>query len=79
MDDKLKKYEQIIIDTLREYAVMFNQQRDGRHPLAWSVGAVRCDPTSPGSLEEWLERADRMMYGQKLAKRDSDESRRTST
>ncbi len=29
MAEKLKKYEKIIIDTLREYAVMFNQQRDG--------------------------------------------------
>ncbi|MFM9947995.1 MAG: XisI protein [Saprospiraceae bacterium] len=29
MDNKLIKYEQIIIDTLREYAAMYNQQRDG--------------------------------------------------
>lgn len=29
MAEKLKKYEKILIDTLREYTVMFNQQRDG--------------------------------------------------
>lgn len=29
MASKLKKYETIIIETLREYAEMFNQQRDG--------------------------------------------------
>jgi hypothetical protein len=29
MDTKLKKYEKIIVDTLQEYAAMFNQQRDG--------------------------------------------------
>ncbi len=29
MDIKLKKYEKIIVDTLKEYAVMFNQQGDG--------------------------------------------------
>jgi hypothetical protein len=29
MADKVKKYEQIIVSTLREYAEMFNRQRDG--------------------------------------------------
>ncbi len=29
MDEKLKRYEQIIVSTLKEYAEMFNQQKDG--------------------------------------------------
>jgi len=29
MAEKLKKYEQIIIETLQEYAAMFNKQGDG--------------------------------------------------
>jgi len=54
-----------------------NQQDNGRHPLAWSVGSVCFDPKSPESVEELLKQADRQMYAQKLAKRDAAESRRT--
>ena len=48
-----------------------NAQADRGYALAFSVGVVRFDPTSPCSIEELFARADEALYAHKRRKEKS--------
>jgi diguanylate cyclase (GGDEF)-like protein/PAS domain S-box-containing protein len=63
-DDSGSTITKRLAETLSQY----NAQADRRYPLAFSVGVVRFDPTSPCSIEELFARADEALYAEKRDK-----------
>src|SRR6266513_2309379 len=57
-----------ITTRLDETLSQYNGQAGRRYALAFSVGVVRFDPTSPCSIEELFARADEALYAQKRRK-----------
>ncbi|MEW6601857.1 MAG: diguanylate cyclase, partial [Nitrospirota bacterium] len=47
----------------------FNESRGRPFRLSISIGTTRCDPRSPCSLEDLLNRADLLMYNNKIRKK----------
>jgi two-component system cell cycle response regulator len=60
-----------ITKRLAETLSQCNAQTDRGYTLAFSVGVVRFDPTSPCSIEELFTRADEALYAQKRRKAPS--------
>jgi diguanylate cyclase (GGDEF)-like protein/PAS domain S-box-containing protein len=60
-DDSAATTTTRLAETLSQY----NAQAGRRYALAFSVGVVRFDPTSPCSIEELFARADEALYAQK--------------
>ena len=60
-DDSASTVTKRLTETLSQY----NGQAGRRYTLAFSVGVVRFDPTSPCSIEELFARADEALYAQK--------------
>ena len=60
-DDSASTVTKRLTETLSQY----NGQAGRRYTLAFSVGVVRFDPTSPCSIEELFRRADEALYAQK--------------
>ena len=60
-----------ITKRLAETLSQCNAQTDRGYALAFSVGVVRFDPTSPCSIEELLARADEALYTHKRRKEKS--------
>jgi diguanylate cyclase (GGDEF)-like protein/PAS domain S-box-containing protein len=60
-DDSAATITTRLTETLSQY----NAQAGRRYALAFSVGVVRFDPTSPCSIEELFARADGALYAQK--------------
>ncbi|MDH4230406.1 MAG: diguanylate cyclase [Nitrospirota bacterium] len=54
-------------DNIRNY----NEKKIHKHTLSLSVGITYYDPAHPASLEELLSQGDKMMYEQKLTKKDT--------
>jgi diguanylate cyclase (GGDEF)-like protein/PAS domain S-box-containing protein len=63
-DDSGSTITKRLAETLSQY----NGQAGRRYALAFSVGVVRFDPTSPCSIEELFTRADEALYAQKRRK-----------
>jgi diguanylate cyclase (GGDEF)-like protein len=66
-DDSAAAITKRLTETLHQY----NAQEDRGYALAFSVGVVRFDPTSPASIEELFARADEALYAQKRHKATS--------
>jgi two-component system cell cycle response regulator len=60
-----------ITKRLAETLGQFNAQTDRGYALAFSVGVVHFDPTSPCSIEELLARADEALYAHKRCQEKS--------
>ncbi|HVN71995.1 MAG TPA: diguanylate cyclase, partial [Desulfomonilia bacterium] len=59
---------EVILSRLREHLNAHNIQEKRPYKLSISYGVARYDPDKPCSLDELLERGDKMMYEQKQAK-----------
>jgi len=66
-DDSASTITKRLVETLSQ----FNARTDRGYALAFSVGVVRFDPTSPCSIEELLARADKALYAHKRRKEKS--------
>jgi GGDEF domain-containing protein len=60
---------EVIMSRLKEHLNALNFQKDRPYRLSISFGLALYAPKSPCSLEELLERADKLMYEQKQAKK----------
>ena len=60
---------ELILSRLQEHLNAFNIQEKRPYKLSISVGVARYDPGNPCSLDELLERGDKMMYEQKQSKK----------
>jgi diguanylate cyclase (GGDEF)-like protein/PAS domain S-box-containing protein len=61
---------EMILARLQENLHAHNLQEHRSYRLSLSVGVVHWDPKNPCSLDELLERGDKLMYEQKQAKRE---------
>lgn len=51
-----------------------NGRENRNYELSISVGIVHCDPQQPASLDEWMARADALMYEEKQGKKNGRKS-----
>ncbi|MCP4136301.1 MAG: diguanylate cyclase [bacterium] len=67
--DTYKEDEEIIVARLLEKFEEFNVSENKGYKLSVSIGMAQYDPSLPCTVEELLERADRMMYKDKQKKK----------
>jgi len=60
-----------LVNRLRRSVDAFHAKRHREYRISFSMGTVRYDPRSPCTIEDLMERADRLMYQQKLEKSGS--------
>jgi diguanylate cyclase (GGDEF)-like protein len=66
-DDSASTIKKRLADALSQY----NAQVDRGYALTFSVGVVRCEPTSACSVEELFARGDEALYAHKRGKEKS--------
>ncbi len=59
----------VITERLRQNLENRNARKDGEHRLSISFGTSYYDPESPGSIDELVVQAEKLMYEQKINKR----------
>lgn len=59
----------VITERLRQNLENRNARKDGEHRLSISFGTAYYDPESPGSIDELVVQAEKLMYEQKINKR----------
>ena len=65
---------EMIMARLHENLTARNIQESRSYQLALSLGVVRWDPKNPCSLDELLERGDKLMYEQKQIKKEGQDT-----
>ena len=64
-----KEFANNLIAKLQKKLSDHNAKVNRRYPLSLSIGVAVCDAESPGTIDELLSKADRLMYEQKQSKR----------
>jgi diguanylate cyclase (GGDEF)-like protein len=59
-----------IRNRLQRQIDLHNVRENRNYELSISVGIVHCDPRQPASLDEWMARADALMYEEKKRKKN---------